>query len=818
MGRKYRARKGHSGAKGGKALKPDEVEIARLEKKCATYEPPTLTGGQTLQFSDMPLSRRTLGALKVAKYTEPTEIQQKAIPLALKRRDILGAAKTGSGKTLGFLIPTLEMLYRARWSRVDGLGALIISPTRELAIQIFDVLRRIGGHHEFSAGLIIGGKEFEEEKQALYAMNILICTPGRLLQHMDQSPEFEYGNLKVLVLDEADRILDMGFKNTVNAILQNLPKDRLTWLFSATQTKSVGDLARLSLQDPEYVAVHEDAEFSTPAQLDQTYLVCELPQKLDVLFSFLKMHLKAKMLVFMASCKQVRFVYEIFCQLQPGTQLLHIHGRQKQSRRLEVFDKFKSVKNAVLFATDLAARGLDFPAVDWVVQMDCPDDTDTYIHRVGRTARYESKGHALLFLLPSEEPAMLKHLHSKKIPITEYRIKEQRIRSIQKDIQYLCFKNAEMKYLSKKCFISYMRSVYLQKDKDVFNVHTLPAEEFADTLGLPGAPVIAFVEKSNAKNRRHTSANWVAAPASICDDSDAPSVSSKGKVHGNTRIDKIFNRQNQDVLSSHYQKLVSKPKEHSLLGDIPHNDGSDLFVLRRADHGLDSAALLPDKEYQPISKRKQERLKKQRIKSEMNQKWLFNDDGELMHAYDLKSESDFRRDGSVDQQINTYINQQRDSLARTDRQDREVARDKRREKTLKKKYGKQEMRDEDGTVVTLAEGPAGDNFSNDSDDDRDDRQENRHPGRTGQPSKVAGKNHDNGRHTTPVGKMTKKRARPADKGEQGDDDDDEPLSLAPGSHRPRQKPRDKKARVIHMAEPKTLAEEEDLALQLLQGI
>ncbi|KAJ1978684.1 ATP-dependent RNA helicase dbp4 [Dimargaris verticillata] len=816
MGRKYRARKGHPGAKTGKALKPDQVEIARLEKQCATYEPPTLADGQTLQFSDMPLSRRTLGALKVAKYTEATEIQQKAIPLALKRRDILGAAKTGSGKTLGFLVPTLEMLYRARWTRVDGLGALIISPTRELAIQIFDVLRRIGGHHEFSAGLIIGGKEFEEEKQALYAMNILICTPGRLLQHMDQSPEFEYGNLKVLVLDEADRILDMGFKNTVNAILQNLPKDRLTWLFSATQTKSVGDLARLSLQDPEYVAVHEDAEFSTPAQLTQTYLVCELPQKLDVLFSFLKLHLKAKMLVFMASCKQVRFVYEIFCQLQPGTQLLHIHGRQKQSRRLDVFDKFKSTKNAVLFATDLAARGLDFPAVDWVVQMDCPDDTDTYIHRVGRTARYGSKGQALLFLLPSEQPAMLEHLHTKKIPITEYRIKEQRIRSIQKDIQYLCFKNAEMKYLAKKCFISYMRSVYLQKDKNVFNVHALPAEEFADTLGLPGAPIITFVEKSNAKNQRRTSTNPMVAADSSSDEPDTPQASSKDKTRGTTRIDKIFGRQNQDVLSSHYQKLVNKPKEHSLLGDIPHNDGSDLFVLRRADHTLESAIMLPDKGYQPISKQKNERLKKQRIKSELNQKWLFDDEGELQHAYDLKSESDFRRDGSVDQQISTYINQQRDSLARKDQQDREVARDKRREKTIKKKYGKQETRDDDEIVVTLADGAAGDDFQGDSDGDRGDSTENNAHDRTGPHIKGAGMNRDT-RNDMPASKTAKKRARPSDKGQQ-DDSDDEPLSLAPGSHRPRQKPRDKKARVIHMAEPKTLAEEEDLALQLLQGI
>ena len=192
---------------------------------------------------------------------------------------------------------------------MDGLGALIISPTRELALQIFQVLRQVGATHSFSAGLLIGGKDLNSEKLRVCKMNILVATPGRLLQHMDQTPDFTCDNLQFLVLDEADRILDSGFEKTLNAIIQNLPKQRNTLLFSATQTKSVKDLARLSLKNPEYVSVHEKAESSTPVNLVQNYLVCELQHKLEILLSFLKTHQKMKIIVFLSSCKQVYLFY-----------------------------------------------------------------------------------------------------------------------------------------------------------------------------------------------------------------------------------------------------------------------------------------------------------------------------------------------------------------------------------------------------------------------------------------------------------------------------------------------------------------------------
>lgn len=212
----------------------------------------------------------------------------------------------------------------------------------------------------------------------------------------------------------------MGFARTLTALLSHLPKSRQTLLFSATQTESVTDLARLSLKDPVSVSTQESGtEGQMPKGLEQHYVVCTLDKKLDILFSFIKSHLQSKTLVFMSSCKQVRFVFETFCKMHPGVPLLHLHGKQKQTTRLATFQRFTTMKQAVLLATDIAARGLDFPAVDWVLQVDAPEDSETYIHRVGRTARYESSGKGLLFLLPSEEEGTKATLEKKGIDIAK---------------------------------------------------------------------------------------------------------------------------------------------------------------------------------------------------------------------------------------------------------------------------------------------------------------------------------------------------------------------------------------------------------------
>jgi ATP-dependent RNA helicase DDX10/DBP4 len=656
-------------------------------------------------FTDLPLSQTTASGLEASHFKALADIQQKAIPFALKGSDILGAAKTGSGKTLAFLIPVLENLYRRKWTELDGLGALILSPTRELAIQIFEVLRKIGRYHTFSAGLVIGGKSLQEERERLGRMNILVCTPGRMLQHMDQTAAFEIDNLQMLVLDEADRIMDMGFQSTVDAIVEHLPKERQTLLFSATQTKKVSDLARLSLRDPEYVSVHEAASSATPSTLQQNYITTPLHDKLDTLWSFLRANLKFKILVFLSSGKQVRFVYESFRHLQPGIPLLHLHGRQKQTARLDITTRFSATKNACLFATDVVARGLDFPAVDWVIQLDCPEDADTYIHRVGRTARYERNGRAVLFLEPSEEEGMLKRLEQRKVPIERINVRQKKQQSIKNQLQNMCFKDPELKYLGQKAFVSYTRSIHLQKDKEVFKLKELPLEEFASSLGLPGAPKIKFLKGDNAKTLKNAPRQAISSSEDE-DEEHPPEVESKSKKTGpRTKYDRMFERTNQDVLTEHYTKLID--------GDDTRDDGdgdeqNDFLTVKRrlssvssaeSDSGEKHTAKPKGVSLSIDSKRKEKMLKSKKKLLKLKgkgTKLVFDDEGNSHQIYELEDENQFKQRGPADAQKTKFLEKEQEVLQAADLIDKQAAKAKKKEKREKRKAREAAEAGEDG--------------------------------------------------------------------------------------------------------------------------
>lgn len=325
--------------------------IADLQKRIDEYDP--ATDEQSIsQFKHLPISEGTYTGLLENNFVSLTDIQKKAIPVALKSEDVMGTARTGSGKTLAFLVPVIEKLIRENITEYDGLAALIVSPTRELAVQTFEVLTKIGKYNSFSAGLVTGGKDVKYEKERISRMNILIGTPGRISQHLNEAVGMETSNLQVLVFDEADRCLDMGFRKQIDNILGHLPVTRQTLLFSATQSDNVKDLARLSLVNPKRVGVSSDQEVSSiPESLEQYYIKISLASKMDVLWSFLKSHLKSKILVFFSSSKQVQFAYEAFRRLQPGISLLKLYGRHKQTSRLETTMKFSRAQHACLFAT-----------------------------------------------------------------------------------------------------------------------------------------------------------------------------------------------------------------------------------------------------------------------------------------------------------------------------------------------------------------------------------------------------------------------------------------------------------------------------------
>ena len=335
---------------------------------------------------------------------------------------------------------------------------------------------------------------------------------------MDETPGFALDALKLLVLDEADRLLDAGFAAALDAILAGVPKTRQTLLFSATQTRRVADLARLSLTDPERVAVHEAAAAPTPARLAQACAIVPLPAKLDVVWAFIKTHTRARTLIFFSTCKQVRFVYEAFRRLRPGVPLRALHGKMKHGARDAAFNAFSNTTGgAVLFATDVAARGLDFPSVDWVLQVDAPDDAATYVHRVGRTARYAASGRALLLLTPEEKDTALSALRDAGgIPLTETKVNAARAAPVSPALAALLSKDGELKAMAQRAVTAYVRSVALRPATaaGVVDASTLPIAEFAASLGLAAAPRVRVVRRKGG----------VAAGGDSCsgDDDDAP--------------------------------------------------------------------------------------------------------------------------------------------------------------------------------------------------------------------------------------------------------------------------------------------------------
>jgi ATP-dependent RNA helicase DDX10/DBP4 len=525
-----------------------------------------------------------------------------------------------------------------------------------------------------------------------------------MLQHMDQTAAFEVDNLQMLVLDEADRIMDMGFQASVDAIIEHLPKQRQTMLFSATQTKKVSDLARLSLRDPEYVSVHEAAASATPTSLQQYYVLTPLPEKLDTLYSFIKSNLKSKIIVFMSSGKQVRFVYESFRHLQPGIPLLHLHGRQKQTARLDITSKFSASKNSCIFATDVVARGLDFPAVDWVIQMDCPEDADTYIHRVGRTARYERAGKAVLFLDPSEEEGMLKRLEHKKVPIQRTKPREKKQQSVKNQLQNMCFQDPELKYLGQKAFVSYTRSVFVQKDKEVFKINEYDLEGYAASMGLPGAPKIKFQKGDSAKTLKNTPR----AALSSDEDSDVEVGDKKSKKDEvRTKYDRMFERRNQDVLSGHYSKMIAEDdvdEDEDQQGDA--DEDNDFLSVKRVlpveddqnsddDEAVAAAGPAPKvihglgKEPLVIDSKRREKLLKSKKKllklKEKGTKLVFDEDGVPHQMYELEDEEAFRKQGPAEFQRAKFLEEEAARVREADLDDKQLAKQKKREKREKKK-------------------------------------------------------------------------------------------------------------------------------------
>ncbi|KAK5583532.1 hypothetical protein RB653_005129 [Dictyostelium firmibasis] len=495
------------------------------------------------------LSNSTLNTINRLGFKSMSPVQSAVIPLFMSNKDVLVEACTGSGKTLAFIIPIIEkILNRENNLKKTDIASIIISPTRELAIQIQQVLleflndlnrnydqddleniktfedelledddeekeedeeekeekgdednkiKKKKKKIEISSLLLIGGTEIYQDlvNYKNYGGNILIGTPGRtdefLTRVVKNDQQFKFKEFEMLILDEADRLLDMGFHLPINSILLKLPKQRRTGLFSATQTSEVKELARTGMRNPfkvsvsvKHIETHQDQ--SIPTTLDNRYMIVPVEERLNQLVHFLLNHIdKNKIIIYFLTCSSVDYFYKILQSVKclSGKPFFSLHGKAPHSQRIKVFDAFSQAINGVLLSTDLAARGLDIPNVDWVIQYDAPQDPKAFVHRIGRTARMGRDGNALIFLSP-EEDSYIEFLKIKKVPLLEMVKPVENVINILPEIKKVAFNDREIMEKGVIAMVSHVRGYKEHLCPYIFVFHRLNIGLLATGFGL----------------------------------------------------------------------------------------------------------------------------------------------------------------------------------------------------------------------------------------------------------------------------------------------------------------------------------------------
>lgn len=542
-----------------------EVQLPKPETKGKTY----LVPEDAKNFPNLGVKSELAAHLESLGFQTPTETQKKMLPPLLNGEDVMANAPTGSGKTLAFLLPAVQALIsmEKRVHRNEGTYALVICPTRELCLQIWEVLSLLlKNYHWIVGGMVMGGENRSKEKARLRkGINIVVGTPGRLKDHLENTSAWKVESLQFLVLDEADRLLDLGFEETLTAILDTLFKkigSRRRWqscLCSATLHAGVRSLAEHSLKEPclvgittQEVAAAQDTlsgamenlrrtgnpgntgpaeQFNIPDTLEQFYVQVPCKLRFCALLALLHRYVRSnyKVVVFFNSCDGVEFAGKVVRELAAGPAqenkeallecpVITLHGNLTQPERTSAFFKFTNCKCGVLLSTDVAARGLDFPTLDASVQFDPPGEPAEYVHRIGRTARMGRKGKSVLFLLPSEQPYLLKlkeyNLQISKLDIiklldalpgfrpcmgTVYADQHPAANALLRRLEVSVAMDRDARRLSKDAFGSYIRAycTYPKSLKEIFHVKNLHLGHVAASFGLKEPP--AKIGKSTSK-------------------------------------------------------------------------------------------------------------------------------------------------------------------------------------------------------------------------------------------------------------------------------------------------------------------------------
>ncbi|KAJ1259224.1 hypothetical protein BS78_10G138000 [Paspalum vaginatum] len=461
----------------------------------------TSTGGDSYlsqkRFDECPLSPLSLKGVKAAGYERMTAVQEATLPIILQGKDVLAKAKTGTGKTVAFLLPAIEVVSKLppvdRDQKRPPISVVVVCPTRELADQAAaEANKLLKFHPSIGVQLVIGGTRMALEQKRMHTnpSQILVATPGRLRDHMENTPGFatRLMGVKVLILDEADRLLDMGFRSDIEKIVSALPKQRQTLLFSATVPDEVRQVCHIAMKrDLEFVNTVQEGSEETHSQVKQMHLIAPLDTQFSILYGLLTDHISEnvdyKVIVFCTTAKVTSLVAELLSELKLNVR--EIHSRKPQSYRTRTSKEFKESKGLILVSSDVSARGVDYPNVTLVVQLGVPTDREQYIHRLGRTGRRGNEGAGVLLLAPWEE-YFLRSI--KDLPIAEATqplIDLDTKKKVDKALAHVEVKDKESAY---QAWLGYYNSnKFIGRDK--YQLVSL-ANEFSRSMGLNNPPAV----------------------------------------------------------------------------------------------------------------------------------------------------------------------------------------------------------------------------------------------------------------------------------------------------------------------------------------
>ncbi|KAG5141953.1 hypothetical protein JHK82_017648 [Glycine max] len=450
------------------------------------------------RFDQCSISPLSLKGVKDAGYEKMTVVQEATLPVILKGKDVLAKAKTGTGKTVAFLLPSIEVVAKSppsdRDHRRPPIAVLVICPTRELASQAAaEATKLLKYHPTIGVQVVIGGTRLALEQKRMQAnpCQILVATPGRLRDHTENTAGFatRLMGVKVLVLDEADHLLDMGFRKDIEKIIAAVPKQRQTLMFSATVPEEVRQVCHIALRrDHEFINTVQEGTEETHSQVCQTHLVAPLDKHFSLLYVLLKDHIADdvdyKVLVFCTTAMVTRLVAELLGELNLNVR--EIHSRKPQSYRTRVSEEFRKSKGLILVTSDVSARGVDYPDVTLVIQVGLPADREQYIHRLGRTGRRGKEGQGILLLAPWEDffLSTVKDLPIEKAPVVPS-VDPDTKKKVEKALSNVEMKNKEAAY---QAWLGYYNS-NKKVGRDKYRLVEL-ANEFSRSMGLDNPPAI----------------------------------------------------------------------------------------------------------------------------------------------------------------------------------------------------------------------------------------------------------------------------------------------------------------------------------------